>query len=130
MHCNVLLRMHVGLVLAWSLSSGGSLSEPRSLVCRRLQLKFCHRIIHHRLAKRTGPPTIGYDWVMSKKRNRLAPANAENIVYIFHNMRAIRKIENVDLNSKYAADVEAMLLEHSIGLGSEAESLSDSSDSD
>ena len=66
---------------------------------------------------------------MSKKRNRLAPANAEKLVYIFHNMRAIRKIENVHLNSKYAADVEAMLLEHSIGFGSEAES-SDSSDSD
>ena len=39
------------------------------------------------------------------------------------------KIENVDLNSKYAADVEAMLLEQSIGRGSEAERL-DSSDSD
>ena len=40
--------------------------------------------------------------------------------------------ENVDLNSKYAADVEAVLFEHSIRLGSEAESLdsSDSSDSD
>ena len=43
-------------------------------------------------------------------------------------MRAIRKIENVVLNSKYAVDVEAMLLEQSIGLGSEAEN-SDSSDS-
>ena len=65
-----------------------------------------------------------YDWVMSKKRNRLAPANAEKLVYIFHNTRAIRKIENVDLNYKYAADVEAMLLERSIGFGSEAESSS------
>ena len=73
-----------------------------------------------------------YDWVMSKKRNRLALANAEKLVYIFHNMRAIRKIENVSLNTKYAADVEAMLLEQSIGRGSEAESShsSDSSDSD
>ena len=40
-----------------------------------------------------------YDWVMGKKRNRLAPANAEKLVYIFHNMRAIRKIENVAVNT-------------------------------
>ena len=58
--------------------------------------------------------------------------SAEKLVYIFHNMRAIRKIENVASNTKYAADVEAMLLEQSIGRGSEAESShpSDSSDSD
>ena len=39
---------------------------------------------------------------------------------------------NVALNTKYAADVEAMLLEQSIGRGSEAESShsSDSSDSE
>ena len=56
---------------------------------------------------------------MSKKRNRLTLANAETLVYIFHNTRAIGKIENVALNTKYAADVEAMLLEQSIGRGSE-----------
>ena len=36
-HCKGLLKMHVGLVLASSLASGGSLSEPPSLVCRRQQ---------------------------------------------------------------------------------------------
>ena len=59
---------------------------------------------------------------MSKKRNRLAPANAKKLVYNFHNMRAIRNVQSVALNSKQAADVEAMLLEQNIGLGSEAES--------
>ena len=44
---------------------------------------------------------------MSKKRNRHAPANAEKLVYMFHNLWAIRKMENVTLNAKYVADVDA-----------------------
>ena len=72
---------------------------------------------------------------MSKKRNRLSPTNAEKLVYIFHNMCAIRKLENVDLNFKYVADVQAMLLEQDNAHGSDSEILdpsdtSDSSDSD
>ena len=67
---------------------------------------------------------------MSKKQNRLAPANAEKLVYIFHNLRAIRKMENVDLNTRYVADVEAMHLEHCIGHGIEYESLDSSNTTD
>ena len=46
---------------------------------------------------------------LSKKRNRLALAKAEKVVCIIHNLRAILKMENVDLNAKYVADLEAML---------------------
>ena len=50
-------------------------------------------------------------------------------------MQAIHKLENVDLNSKYVADVEDMILEQSIGHGNKSESFDssgsfDSSNSD
>ena len=72
-----------------------------------------------------------YDWVMSKKRNLLAPANAENLFYIFHNLRSIPTMLKVDLNDTCLANVEAMLVEHCIDHDRESESFysCDSSDS-
>ena len=65
-----------------------------------------------------------YNWVMRKKRNRSAPANAEKLVYIFCNLRAIRKTENFDLKVKYLARLEVMLIEqHCIDDRSASESL-------
>ena len=44
--------------------------------------------------------------VTSKKQNHLPLANAEELVYNFHHLWAIRKLEIVDLNARYVADVE------------------------
>ena len=60
---------------------------------------------------------------MSRKQSRIAPANAEKLVYMFHNLRAFHIMETVDFNDKYVADVEAMLLEQHIGHRSESKSL-------
>ena len=53
------------LVLASSLTSGGSLSEPPSHICRRQQLKSYRKIQRHLLVKETGRPTIG-SWARSE----------------------------------------------------------------
>ena len=39
---------------------------------------------------------------------------------MFHNLRAIRKTENVDLYANSSTDVEALLVEHCIDHGSES----------
>lgn len=55
-----------------------------------------------------------YEWIHSKKRNKLVPARAEKLVYVFQNMRAVRKFENKDLNDKYLKDVQDMLAEEDL----------------
>jgi hypothetical protein len=36
-----------------------------------------------------------YDFIHSKKRNKLTPARAEKLVYVFHNIRSLRKVSSV-----------------------------------
>ena len=65
----------------------------------------------------------------STHTNCTAPADADKLVNIFQNLWAIRKLDNDDLNEKYLADAEAMLVEqHCIDHESESQS-SESSNS-
>ena len=52
---------------------------------------------------------------MSTKQNRLSPSNAGKLVNMVQNLRAVRKLKikfsSVELNTKYSADVEAVLLD-------------------
>ena len=37
-----------------------------------------------------------YDYIHSKKRNKLAPARAEKLVYVFSNLRLLKKVEGLE----------------------------------
>ena len=59
--------------------------------------------------------------IHNKKRNRLTPARAEKLVYVYQNNNAIRKFLNEDDAEKYEAEVMTMLHDEQCSSASEDE---------
>ena len=99
---------------------------------RSHQALFVEGSYTHNFAKPNFRKELVYLRLGNETRHRLAPANADKLVDIFPDLRAIRTMQNVHWNEACAADMRDMLLKQDNVHASDSESSasSESSDSD
>jgi hypothetical protein len=69
-----------------------------------------------------------YDHVVSRKRNKLDPARAEKLVFVFLNLRVVYRSRDMDLSKKYEAACEAIFSDSDSEPESSSEGLEEEED--